>query len=269
MLLDTFTHLQDMTDDKFVSPLKKMNSLTESMKLYCLGVSPEDWSLVSNIVYESGDIIVPFFGIHPCHVNHTPPGWENQLKNICVKHIESGVGEIGLDKATKATDYEKQKEIFKAQVNLSEKLLRPMVISCVQAWDDLYSVLSGINTYSSRFMIKAYDGPSSMLKKLLDLGGFISFSHRQLASGKEFIKNLLADVPLDRLLVGTDYPFSENRKIEAVTSYDKYLARLRETYTLARQGRDIEEAEFKKTLYANGDYFVTGHKNPKDKKKLL
>ena len=158
--------------------------------------------------------VVPFFGVHPWYADKLPADWYETLQNFLKSNPAAGVGEVGLDKA-RNVDLARQTEVLHRQLEIAGRLKRPLAIHCVRAWSDLVSILKRSLPSKTRFMIHSFQGSPQVLKDLLNLGGYISFSWKSLQRDTEESIALMRSVPLDRLLLETDFPYTEPGRIGA------------------------------------------------------
>ena len=103
------------------------------------------------------------------------------------------VGECGLDRLC-TTPYDLQLAAFDAQIRLSERLARPLVIHCVRAIDDVLRLHRGVR---QPWILHGFRGKPQQLRQLLDNGLYISF-------GLRFNAESLRQCPPQRLFLETD-----------------------------------------------------------------
>lgn len=259
MLIDVGTYLQDTPDERVNHAILKRAAEFKIGKFFCSGVSPEDWSLVHSLARQEEQII-PFFGIHPWFVDRVSPTWPKQLLHIASMNMGGGIGPIGLDQSKNGGDYKKQKEFFLRQIQIAERLSRPIAIHCVEAWDDLLASLRGNKAPHIRFMVHAYQGSSETLGQLLNLGAYISFSRKNLLDADIPMLSLVQQVPHDRLLLETDFPHMDYFiKVDKNISFEMYFKCLRETYAIAAQVTKVEVEDLKETIWNNSIRYLSGN----------
>lgn len=103
------------------------------------------------------------------------------------------VGECGLDRLC-STPYDLQLTAFEAQIQLSERLARPLILHCVRAIDDVLRLHRGTR---QPWIWHGFRGKPQQLQQLLDHGFYISF-------GLRYNTESLRQCPLDRLFLETD-----------------------------------------------------------------
>jgi len=134
------------------------------------------------------------------------------------------VGEIGLDKVRGAS-IDKQIEIFEKQVQIAEKLQKPVVIHCVRAWAELIESRKRLKP-TTPWAIHGFRGQSELAKQLIDYGMYLSFGPGIL-NASDLLHETIRTVPLNRLFIETDeldvslkYLYTTVSKIKKVSFRD-------------------------------------------------
>lgn len=145
---------------------------------------------------------LPFsIGIHPWFINEKKI--EKELLIIEEKLQQKkcfALGECGLDKVI-AIDFEIQKNVFKKQVQLSEKYKKPMLIHCVKAFQEIIVFKKEIQP-TQVWILHGFCKNLQVAKSLLKSGIILSF-------GAEIINNkklqvVFLELPLASILLETD-----------------------------------------------------------------
>lgn len=259
MLIDFNTKLQDVSDETVNEDILKQAAASNVGKIICSSSSMEEWSLVSSVARHT-ERVVPFFGIHPWYAEQAPLKWQNQLMHVAVMFQGAGIGIVGLDRSPNGGNYDKQKEIFLHQLQMADKLLRPIAIHCVDAWEDLVAFLTKDKTQRTRFMIHDYQADPGMLSQLLKLGAYISFSRKSLLAADPVILKLLKQVPKDRLLLETGFPYvNTGGQLHKGATPEMYFKCLKEIYALAEKALEMDEGELENVIWENAAKYLTGH----------
>lgn len=116
----------------------------------------------------------------------------------------NAVGEIGLDYHYSPQTRLKQLSLFEEQLELAQKLDKPVVIHTREADDDTLACLRHI---PARGIIHSFTGSPGFGRKLLDLGFMVSFSGIVTFRAADNVRETAKVVPLERLLVETDSPY--------------------------------------------------------------
>lgn len=115
------------------------------------------------------------------------------------------IGEIGLDYYWNKDNKEKQKELFIKQIEIANRLNKPIVIHTRDAWIDTIEILKS-HEVIKRGIFHCCPLNQELIKEALKLGFYISFS------GNVTFKNAKSEdciklVPLDKILIETDSPY--------------------------------------------------------------
>lgn len=121
------------------------------------------------------------------------------------------IGECGLDisDGKNQRPLEEQITLFKAQIELAQKLNLPLVVHNRNADDIILQILSHYyNTKSTvTGAIHCFDSSWEIAQKLLNLGFYISFSGFVTYDTHSHLQEVAQKIPADRYLLETDAPF--------------------------------------------------------------
>ncbi len=199
---DSHLHLQDPA---FTATLQELIAESRTLGIiqqWVNSTSPSDWCAVSDL-YSAYKGIVPFFGVHPWFSQNLSDSWYDELCRY-VKSGFCGIGEIGLDRWKDGLDCNIQEEVFLRQFKLASELRRPVSIHCLKAWDWLEKVLARFKGAFPPFIVHSFGGSYQDMLKLLDYGGYLSFSASLIRSKR--LQEVCCRLPLERLLLETDAP---------------------------------------------------------------
>jgi TatD DNase family protein len=150
-------------------------------------------------------------------------------KNVTLNASEGSPADAGTSNklrdssATPQNDQEIQKEnqkrLFRAQIDVAKQLHLPLIIHCRDAWDTIFDFpLSGTTGVFHTFSGSAEDAHSA-----LDLGYYLSFSCILTYPKNQALRDLLTDLPLDRILTETDCPFLPPQAIRGQRNDPSYI----------------------------------------------
>ena len=176
--------------------------------------------------YEKG--VYAAVGLHPIYAQEKFQ--YEKFKELAKSKKVVAIGEIGLDYEPEYAPFaEKQKEVFRQQMNMAIELDLPVIFHCRKAHDDLIEVLSQWNNNYTpvdllhRGVVHCFTGKWSQAEKFLGMGMYLGFN------GIIFKLNLdeiIKKVPLDRILIETDCPFltPPQKRGRNEPAYVKYVA---------------------------------------------
>ncbi|MFA5257044.1 MAG: TatD family hydrolase [Opitutales bacterium] len=205
MLFDAHNHIQDERLGKQLGEVLHRASLADVTRMAaCASGLGNEWARLQKIGEEHAGCVFASFGLHPWHVDTAPIGWKRDLEHRLAA-LPSGMGEIGLDKAARATaPIEDQIKAFRWQLDLALERGLPVSIHCVKAWGLVLEQLRA--RPGLRFMLHAYGGTPELARELTALGAYLSFGSALTDPRRSGVAQALQAVAKDRLLLETDAP---------------------------------------------------------------
>ncbi len=152
------------------------------------------------------DIVTQFIGIHPQTATYSEFIELEKFKNLFFinQNTIDGIGEIGLDPTYNKTDddFLKQKKIFCALLELSEKYQKPISLHSRRSVDEIINILT---TYDIKgILFHWFAGNKKQLTKIMDMGFFVSYGPVSLYSKDRNI--FIKKTNICQILVETDGP---------------------------------------------------------------
>ncbi|MDA9594610.1 TatD family hydrolase [bacterium] len=203
MLIDTHCHLFfDELKEDLSSVLNRAADLGVT-KFICVGTNIEDSKESYNLALDYENIFSTA-GVHPHDTERVAENYIDELYNLLKNKKVVAVGEIGLDYFKELSDISVQKKIFAEQLELAQKINKPIVFHNRDSDDDIINTLSEFpNVYG---VAHCFSSTYDVAKKLIDMGFYISFSGN-LTFKNSHLPDVAKRLPIDRLLVETDSPF--------------------------------------------------------------
>jgi len=175
-------------------------------KLLTICTTLESFERIKTIV-EKDKIIYGTYGIHPHETE------SNQVdKQIIIKAVKEnnkiiGVGETGLDFFYNHSNKDRQISSFKAHIEASIELSRPIIIHSRNAEKETFDILHSYKNTNLRILMHCFTGSLEFSKKLLTLNAFFSASGIITFKNSTDLQNTFKTIPLENLLIETDSPF--------------------------------------------------------------
>lgn len=155
-----------------------------------------------------------------CHVAGTPP---QDAHTDIEEHFHyfqgfaqagklAAIGEVGLDYcfAEDGPAQERQKEVLKKYLSLALDSELPLVVHCRGAFDDFFQMIDLYYHHDERScpgMLHCFTGTLHDAEELLSRGWYISISGIVSFKNAEDLRSVVAQIPLEHLLIETDSPF--------------------------------------------------------------
>ena len=176
---------------------------------YMMTISVE-LSKTKNVVAiaENAPNIFATAGIHPHEADHAPEDTEAQLREW-VKHPKVvGIGETGLDYYYGHSEKQKQIDCFKTHIKVAQDTGLPVIVHTRDAEEDTVNILKEMKAIKDfPFLIHCFSGTDYLAQECLKLGGYISISGIVTFKKAQELRDVVRNVPNDRLMVETDAPY--------------------------------------------------------------
>lgn len=150
-------------------------------------------------------------GVHPGYSDKGPHQWAN-LRTVGRDSKCVAWGELGLDNHYPTPSREVQHQVLGEQLAFleslaAEGLVKPIVLHCREAFDDLIPVLKATRLDPTRFVFHCFTGTPADMRKVLDFGAWASFTGVLTYRNAEDVRQAARLVPDDRIMVETDAPY--------------------------------------------------------------
>lgn len=147
-------------------------------------------------------------GIHP-HEAAVEPIEEASALIAEAQHPRViGIGEAGLDYYYEHSPKDDQIRNFRAHIAAARETGLPLIVHARDADDDLCRILQEESARGAfPGLIHCFSSTAKLARTALDLGMMISISGIVTFKKADELRAIVADVPLDRLLVETDAPY--------------------------------------------------------------
>lgn len=200
MLIDSHCHL--VNEDYDIDSV--INTAKENGVKYLIvsGSIREDNKLNMKLLDKYNNIFLSV-GFHPDIASSVTEDDYKNLEEYIKNDRVVAIGEIGLDYHYGKDDMDKQKEMFRRQLDIAKKYDMPVVIHTRDAFLDTYNILK---EYNLSGVIHCFSGSLEVAKQYLELGyylgigGVITFKNSKLS---EIIK----EIGIDKVVLETDSPY--------------------------------------------------------------
>ena len=204
--IDTHTHLylENFNNDRKDVIENAIRSNVTKMLLPAIDSST--YNSMIQLANSFPDNCLPMIGLHPTSVKETFMSELDLVKKELTKSGYIGIGEIGIDLYWDDTFIEEQKYAFRIQLQLAKEHNLPVAIHQRDSFSDIYPIIKEEFTDDLYGVFHCFTGNLHEAKMIMDLGfkmgigGIVTFKKAGLAE-------IVADIPLEHLLLETDSPF--------------------------------------------------------------
>ncbi|HCS35781.1 MAG: TatD family deoxyribonuclease [Spirochaetae bacterium HGW-Spirochaetae-4] len=207
-LIDSHFHLLEM-EKKGIDPKKLLIQLHEAGFAggIDIGVSENDIAIRAPLVAPYPNIRTAA-GIGPWGADGEEAitaKTDRFQRNISGFRVDC-IGEIGLDYHWNYGTPARQRQLFEEQLSLARELEVPVVIHSRDADEDMIEIL-GKSTFSHAGIMHCFSSGWALAQTAIDRGLYISFAGPITYKNNHGLREMLARVPIERLLLETDSPY--------------------------------------------------------------
>ncbi|MDO4910389.1 MAG: TatD family hydrolase [Corynebacterium sp.] len=124
----------------------------------------------------------------------------------CVAIGETGLDEYWIGKMESCPELPVQEEAFRWHIALARDVDKPVMIHSRDADENLLRVLRD-EELPREVMLHCFSSPMETAREALDLGCVLSFCGNTTFKRNDYLREVAAYAPLDRILIETDAPF--------------------------------------------------------------
>ncbi|HEY9639886.1 MAG TPA: TatD family hydrolase [Coleofasciculaceae cyanobacterium] len=249
LLVDTHVHLNFENFQADLETVAQNWRQAGVVRLVHSCVEPGEFAAIQAIANRFPEISFAV-GLHPLDADQWSASSAQQILSLAQSDRRVvAIGEMGLD-FFKAGNWDQQKAVFLAQLEIAHQLALPVIIHCRDAAADMVELLQLFfqERGAVQGVMHCWSGTPEETQRFLDLGFYISFSGIVTFKNATQVQASAQLVPSDRLLIETDCPFlspvpkrGERRNQPAYVRYvAEQVAQLRQIplETLATQTTD-------------------------------
>ncbi len=205
-LIDTHCHFDepDFADDRSLL-VDKMSALGVSDLIFP-AISAKHWPRLRDICATSPHFHASY-GLHPVYLAEHTPADLVSLRHWLKQEQLVAIGECGLDFFLPELDIAQQESLFTTHLILAREFELPLIIHARRSLD---CVLKHIRRFSDKKnlggVIHSFAGSQQQADMLIKLGFYLGVGGTVTYPRAQRLRQVLANVPLERLLLETDAP---------------------------------------------------------------
>ncbi len=147
-------------------------------------------------------------GVHPHHASDYDKKSDDIIRKCLADDRCVAVGECGLDYFRDLSPRAAQLDAFTAQLDIACDTGHPVFLHQRDAHDDFVEVLEGVLPKLSRAVAHCFTGEGESLREFLAMGLYIGITGWICDERRgEHLKDIVAIIPDDRLMIETDSPY--------------------------------------------------------------
>lgn len=206
MLFDTHVHLNAEQYDEDLQEVIDRALDAGVQNMVVVGFDEETINKAMELV-ERYDFLYASVGWHPVDAIDMTDEHLAWLEELAAHPKVVALGEMGLDYHWDKSPKDVQKEVFRKQIRLARKVKLPIIIHNRDATEDVVEILSEENVKEVGGIMHCFTGSLEVAKQCMDMNMYISYGGPVTFKNAKKPKEVVVDIPLDRLLIETDCPY--------------------------------------------------------------
>lgn len=147
-------------------------------------------------------------GVHPHEARHYADLTADQLTELAARPKVVGIGECGLDFHYDLSPRDMQAAVFRQHIEAARRTGLPLVVHTREADEIMAAILEEEQARAPfRFLMHCYTSGPELAEKAAKLGGWFSVSGIATFKAAEAVREIVAAMPADRIIVETDCPY--------------------------------------------------------------
>lgn len=249
-LVDTHAHLDEEAFDGDRPEVIARAEAAGIVRIITIGTTVDTSHRALEIAREFPCVFAAV-GIQPNYVAQAKAGdWES-IVDLAGSEKVVAIGETGLDRYWDYAPFDLQIDYFQRHIALAQKLDKPFVVHCREAEAETIAQLQQASQRGPlRGVMHSFTGSLETARACLDLGLHISLAGMVTFKKSQALRDLISQLPLDRLLVETDSPYLAPQPVRGKRNEPSFV---RMTANLVAELAGISQDEFARQTTANAD----------------
>lgn len=240
MLVDTHCHLDFDRFDADRDAVVERALSAGVMRIIVPALDLENGEAVLRLAERYPEVFAAI-GVHPNSSAGWHDAWLSTLRDWARHDKVVAIGEIGIDHYWDKSPHDTQEMAFNRQMGLARELDLPVIIHNRDADDDVLRLLQN-SAQSERErpgVLHSFSSTWDVAERALAMGYFLGFTGPVTYRNAAQLRDVIARMPMDRILVETDAPFLSPQQVRGERNEPAYV-----TY-VAQQIADVRDTSQK------------------------
>jgi TatD DNase family protein len=268
MLIDTHCHMNIMVKKAFDTPLTQQEC--DAAKLIMQRAKNAQVTKIINVgtsVIESKNCVTlaqhyesayATIGIHPTDATDA---WRADIHalTLLLHHKEKnkivGIGECGIDKYHKNYDAQRQRDCFKAQIELALTYDCAVVVHSREAADETLTVLSEYVKNGLRAVMHCFSYDQSIATDVINMNFLLGIGGTVTYPKNNELRSIVANTPLKHLVLETDAPYLPPQSLRGTQNSPEHIRTIAEFIAQLR-GQNFDLISHETTVQAEALFLL-------------
>ncbi|MET0065492.1 MAG: TatD family hydrolase [Candidatus Thiodiazotropha sp.] len=228
-LVDSHCHLDRVDLSQYQDDFRIFVDATRDSgveHMLCVSIDLESWPEMLALVADYPHISVSV-GVHPNDRDRRDPEAE-ELVVLARNPKVVAIGETGLDYFHGSGDLDWQRHRFRQHIRAAKLAGLPLIIHTRQAREDTIQIMQEEGAADPGGVMHCFTEDWSMAQAALSLGFYISFSGIITFKNAQELRDVVRQVPMNRLLIETDSPYLAPVPFRGKPNQPKYVRQVAE-----------------------------------------
>jgi TatD DNase family protein len=229
-LIDTHCHLDWKTFDPDREAVINRAAAAGVTRMITVGVDVPSSRRAIEIA-DRYEAVYAAVGVHPNDCAGFDAAMLQEIRLLAQHPKVVAIGEIGLDYYWHKVDHDKQARAFHAQLELASEIDKPVIIHSRDAAPHVVKVLVDFTAHTARLSgtLHSYFDDLEIARRIFAIGFYIGVTGPITFKKSDREREIVRQVPLDRVLIETDAPFLTpvpHRGTRNEPAYVRYVAEM-------------------------------------------
>ncbi len=228
-LVDSHCHLDRLDLAPFDNSFERLiqETLESGVEhMLCVCIDTESYPSMLALVESYPEISISV-GVHPNDRERHEPE-PDELVALASHPKNLAIGETGLDYFRSEGDLEWQRERFRRHIRAALLCGKPLIIHTRAAREDTIRIMQEEGAAQAGGVMHCFTEDWEMASQALDMGFYISFSGVITFNSAKDLREVVKQVPEDRLLIETDAPYLAPVPKRGKPNYPSYVRHVAE-----------------------------------------
>lgn len=230
MFVDSHCHLDCIDLEPFngsFDELMRRAAEAQVQHMLCVNVDLEHHDRVKQLAQRYTQISCSL-GVHPCYEEVQEPDQEQLIQLGSAEEVVA-IGETGLDYLMGKEDYGWQQERFRRHVRAAREVKKPLIIHTRGARQDTVQILRDESADEIGGVMHCFAEDLATAQQAMELNFYISISGIITFKKADELREVVKQIPLNRLLIETDSPWLAPVPHRGKTNHPAWVAQIAQT----------------------------------------
>ncbi len=240
MFTDTHSHIHFLNEFPDTDAILMRAKAAGVSRQIIVGCTPKDSFQALQFVKKYSPFqLFSTLGVHPHNANELTDALLKRYYDLIKEEKKIvALGEMGLDYFRNFQPPEIQKQAFFLQLRLAKEVDLPVIVHVREAWDDALKILG--ESGNTKVILHCFTGDQHQADICWGRGYHTSFSGVLTYPKNQYLRDIAALAPEDKILLETDCPYLTPQKFRGQRNEPSYVVETGQELARAR-GQSVDD----------------------------